>query len=81
MYVEEIGIKSTQTLVKHIKEHLNVEVDAVKVANSIRIFWAVDNTLHKYDIKASVIYVIKIEQLEEAMAEIKKTLPWQRSQK
>jgi len=70
----ELGIKTAKGLAKYFTSIFGQQVMAIKVANSVRLIWAVDNKLHTHDIKASVIYVIQEEQLDVAMNEIKNTI-------
>lgn len=72
----QLGIKTVTGLTKYLKEQTHADVEAVKVANSVRIFWAANNTLHKFDISASVIYVVQVEDVEAAITKIKSTLEW-----
>lgn len=77
---KELGIKSVSGISKYLKNYLSdngygkVDLDCVKVANSVRCFWAVNNTLHKLDIKGHNIYIIDVEDLNTLALEITKTL-------
>ncbi len=44
------------------------------MADVVRVIWAKDNKLNHFDIKASVIYVIKEEKLQEAVDAVKDSL-------
>ena len=72
---EELGIKSVTGLTKWFKSELikrekTVEIDCVKVDRYIYVYWAVNNKLHKYEIPAPVVYVIKEESLDRAIEQI-----------
>ena len=71
---KELGIKSAKGLAKYFRDLFGQEIMAIKVPNSVRLIWAVNNKLHTHDIKGSVIYVIKESQLDEAMLIIKNSL-------
>ena len=76
----ELGIKSVSGIKKYLTKHFKdkgypLELDCVKVASSVRCFWAINNKLHQYDMKGSVIYVIKVEDLNELIETIQKSLP------
>lgn len=64
---EKFKIKSVKAMEKHITKITAIEVMCIKMADVVRVIWAVDNKLHHYDIKASVIYVIEEEALTEAI--------------
>lgn len=76
-YIDKVlGIKSSASLAKYLKEQTGADIEVVKVANSLRVFWAADNTLHKFDIKAHVIYTVQEEEINDAITVIKKTVSW-----
>ena len=64
---DEFKIKSTKSMEKHITTITAIEVMCIKMSDVVRVIWAVDNKLNHFDIKASVIYVIKVEELQEAI--------------
>ena len=75
----ELGIKSVSGIKKHVTKHFSdknvrVELDCVKVANSVRTFWAIDNNLHKHDMKGSVIYVMQESDLNDLIKAIEESL-------
>ena len=64
---DKFKIKSAKAMEKHITKVTNVEVMCIKMADVVRVIWAKGNKLNHFDIKASVIYVIKEEALQEAV--------------
>lgn len=67
-YIDDrFKIKSARAMEKHINKITNIEVMCIKMADVVRILWAKDNKLNHFDIKASVIYVIQEEELQEAV--------------
>ena len=75
----ELGIKSVNGIKKYINAYfkdrdVTISLDCVKVANSVRCFWAIDNYLHQHDMRGSVIYVIKEEALVELINAITESL-------
>ena len=75
-YADEMGIKSVISLNKWFNEKLkedniNVELECEKVDNYVYVFWAKDNQLHKHAIQCSVIYVLREDQIMEALNVIK----------
>ena len=71
---EKFKIKSAKAMQKHITKITAIEVMCIKMADVVRVIWAMDNKLNHFDIKASVIYVIKEEQLQEAVDAVMGTL-------
>jgi hypothetical protein len=76
---KELGIKSVIGIKIYLKEHFKdmghtVDLDCVKVANSVRTFWAVNNKLHSHDMKGSVIYVLQESDLDELINKIKTSI-------
>lgn len=76
---KELNIKSVIGIKNYITKHfedkgVTVELDCVKVADSVRTFWAINNYLHKHDMKGSVIYVITVEALNELIIAIEESL-------
>ena len=75
-----LGIKSVNGIKKYLTKHfkdkgVDVSLDCVKVANSVRIFWAINNYLHHYDMKNSfVLYVIKEDELNATINAIEESL-------
>ena len=61
------GIKTTKAMEKHITKITAIDVMCIKMADVVRVLWAVENKLHHHDIKASVIYIIKEEELDKAI--------------
>jgi hypothetical protein len=67
-YIDEVfKIKSAKAMEKHITKITAIEVMCIKMADVVRVIWAVDNKLHHYDIKGSVIYIIKEDALQLAV--------------
>jgi len=67
-YIDEVfKIKSAKSMEKHITKITAIEVMCIKMADVVRVIWAVDNKLHHYDIKGSVIYIIKEDALQLAV--------------
>lgn len=67
-YIDEVlKIKSAKAMEKHIIKITAIEVMCIKMPDVVRVIWAVDNKLHHYDIKGSVIYVIQEEALNLAI--------------
>ena len=64
---DKFKIKSAKALEKHIIKITAVEVMCIKMADVVRVIWALDNKLHHYDIKAHVIYCIQEEELQLAV--------------
>lgn len=64
---DKFKIKSARAMEKHITKITNIEVMCIKMADVVRVIWAKDNKLNHFDIKASVIYVIQEEELQEAI--------------
>lgn len=77
---KELGIKSVSGITKYLKKYLsdngygNIDLDCVKVDSSVRCFWSVNNTLHKFDMKANNIYTIQSEYLNTLISAITNTL-------
>ena len=76
----ELGIKSVSGIKKYLQKHFKtlgytIDLDCVKVANSVRTFWAIDNTLHTYDMKGSVIHIMQESDLEGLIVAITNSLP------
>jgi hypothetical protein len=69
-------IKTSSGLAKHLKEVTNIEVDVAKISSNMRVYWAVNNTLHKYVIPVSVVYTMKLSHIEDVINAIKKTLDY-----
>jgi hypothetical protein len=77
----ELGIKSVSGIKKYLSKYFKdkgypLELDCVKVASSVRCFWAINNKLHQHDMKGSVIYVIQEEALNKLIEAIQKSLPY-----
>ena len=76
----ELGIKSVKGIEKFVRKHfadkgITVDLECMKNPQCIRTFWAIDNYLHKYDMKDSfVIYVVKEEELENLIEAIEASL-------
>jgi len=75
----ELGIKSVKGINKHLTKHfkdkgITISLDCVKVASSVRCFWAINDYLHQHDMKSSVIYVIQEEDLNELIQAIEVSL-------
>lgn len=67
-YIDEVlKIKSAKAMEKHIIKITAIEVMCIKMPDVVRVIWAVDNKLHHYDIKGSVIYVIQEDALNVAI--------------
>jgi hypothetical protein len=64
---DKFKIRSTRAMEKHITKITAIEVMCIKMADVVRVIWAMGNKLNHFDIKASVIYVIKEEELQEAV--------------
>jgi hypothetical protein len=64
---DKFKIKSAKAMEKHITKISAIEVMCIKMADVVRVIWAVDNKLHHYDIKGSVIYIIKEDALQKAV--------------
>lgn len=51
------------------------EVECVKNSSQVLVFWAAGNKLHKFEIlDAPFVYLIKHEQIQEALTAILKTI-------
>ena len=67
-YIDEVfKIKSAKAMEKHITKITAIDVMCIKMADVVRVIWAVDNKLHHHDVKGSVIYIIKEDALQEAV--------------
>ena len=67
-YIDDLyKIKSAKAMEKYITKITAIEVMCIKMADVVRVIWAVDNKLNHYDIKGHVIYVIKDEELQQAV--------------
>lgn len=64
---KEFGIKTAKGLEKHLKTIIGRDIIVLKVPDSLRVIWSVNDKLLTYDIKGSVIYVIKTEQVFDAI--------------
>ncbi len=64
---DKFKIRSAKAMEKHITKITAIEVMCIKMADVVRVIWAMDNKLNHFDIKAGVIYVIKEEELQEAV--------------
>ncbi len=74
-YIDDIlGIKSAKSMENYITNITTIKVMCIKMADVVRVIWAKDNKLNHFDIKASVIYVIKEEKLQEAVDAVKDSL-------
>jgi hypothetical protein len=74
-YIDEmLGIKSAKSLEKYLKNELNIDLIVVKTADYLRVIWAINSNLFTYDIRAHVIYCVKIEEIEEAINVIRKRI-------
>jgi len=77
---KELGIKSVKGIEKYVRKHfkdfgVDVSLECMKNPNGVRTFWAINNVLHKYDMKDSfVIYVIKEEELTNLINAITESL-------
>lgn len=70
-YIDELyGIKSAKAMEKHITKITAIDVMCIKMADVVRVIWAVDNKLHHYDIKGHVIYIIKDDELQLAVQSV-----------
>lgn len=79
----ELGIKSVSGIKKYVTKFFKnvgypVDLDCVKVANGVRAFWAIDNKLHTYDMKGSVIYVMQEEDLQGLINAVGDSIPLSR---
>lgn len=71
-YIDDIlGIKSAKSMENYITNITTIKVMCIKMADVVRVIWAKDNKLNHFDIKARVIYVIKEEELQEAVDAVK----------
>ena len=52
----------------------NRDVIIVKVANHLKVIWAIDNKLHTHKIHASVIYVVEDVDVDETIRIINNSL-------
>ena len=67
-YIDDLyKIKSAKAMEKYITKITAIEVMCIKMADVVRVIWAVNNKLHHYDIKGHVIYVIEEEALQQAV--------------
>lgn len=64
---DKYKIKTAKGVEKHIRKITAVEVMCIKMADVVRVIWALDNKLHYYDISGSVIYIIKEDALQKAV--------------
>lgn len=71
---EELGIKSAKSLEKYISNKLDRDIIVLKTADYLKVIWSIDSKLYTYDIKASVIYIVKTEVVEEAILNIRKII-------
>lgn len=70
-YIDEVfKIKSAKAMEKHITKITAIDVMCIKMADVVRVIWAVDNKLHHHDVKGSVIYIIKEDALQEAVQSV-----------
>lgn len=67
----ELGIKSAKGLEKYLKERLQIDVRVHKLPNRTVIIYALSNKLYDEFISGSVIYVMQVEEVETAIANIK----------
>lgn len=74
MYIDSLNIKTVSGIVKYIKTQVDINIDGVKTDTFVKLFWMSKDKLHTYKIRASVIYVIKLPEIEEAIKAIKLTL-------
>jgi len=76
----ELGIKSVKGIEKYLRKYfedkgITVSLECMKNPNGVRTFWAIDNYLHKFDLKDSfVLYVVKVESLNELINAIEASL-------
>jgi len=63
-------------LIKYFKDKdLNVSLECMKNPKGVRTFWAINNQLHKFDLKNSfVFYVVKEDDFNELINAIEITL-------
>ncbi len=71
---KELGINSSASLEKYLRKELNRDIVVSKLSSNLKVTWAIDSSLHSTTINASVIYVIRLEQLNEVIDTIKNSL-------
>jgi hypothetical protein len=71
---EELGIKSAKSLEKYLSKELDRDLIVLKTPEYLRVIWAINSKLFTYDIKAHVIYCVKVEEIEEAINIIRKRI-------
>jgi len=68
----ELGIKSAKGLEHYLVDLLGVDIKIFKTANNLEIVYITkENKLGLYKIPAHVIYVVQVEDVENAIKEIK----------
>lgn len=73
-YIDELGIKNVSGIEKFVNKECGITVAAVKTVSHVKIFWSANNKLMQYELKASVVYVIKTDDLLLAVKMINKSL-------
>lgn len=71
---KELGIKSSAALEKYLIKELNRDIVVSKLGSQLKVTWAIDSKLYSTSINASVIYVIRMEQLDEVIDTINNSL-------
>jgi hypothetical protein len=73
---EELGIKTLNGLGNHITAALDnaVDLECVKTGQVIRVYWAFNSILYKYNITSSLIHDITVTKLDDAISFIRTTL-------
>jgi len=70
---KELNIKTAKALGKYISKETNKDIMVIKVANHLKVIWAIDSKLHTHNINASVIYIVSEAQVNEAIKVINNT--------
>lgn len=80
VYLDNLGIKSVVGLNKWFKDELFrqtgriIEMEAVKIDKGIILFWAIDDKLHRNEMRCPTIYTLQEKDIKEAIEKVSKTL-------
>jgi hypothetical protein len=74
-YVDkELGIKTAKGLEKYLKKQLGIDIRVYKLATRTLVLYAIDSVLHEEFISGSVIYVMKVDDVNKVIENIKTNL-------
>ena len=79
-YVDkELGIKTAKGLEKYLKKQLGIDIRVYKLASRTLVIYAIDNVLYEEFISGSVIYVMKVDDVNKVIENIKTNIDYEKS--